>query len=86
MCIQVIERYAVCRCLYYKHQVDACSNYRRRGHDVQTREILVGYTCPKHSSTGSQPGGRYYDDYPDSGYASGSHRSGGRNADGSFRR
>lgn len=85
MCIQVIERYAVCRCLYYKHQVDACSNYRRRGHDVQTREVLVGYTCNKHSTNGSQSS-QYYD-YPDSGYASGSEQgSSGRNADGSFRR
>ena len=49
MCIQVIERYWVCRCLYYKHQVDACSNYRRKGHDVQCREVMVGSACPKHS-------------------------------------
>ena len=48
MCIQVIERYASCRCIYYKHQVDACSNYRRKGHDVQCRDILVTYTCPYH--------------------------------------
>ena len=49
-CIQVIERYSVCRCLYYKHNVVPCANYRRRGHDVAIREILVGYTCPKHST------------------------------------
>ncbi len=51
MCIQVVERYAVCGCLYYKHQVDACSNYRKRGHEVRTVEVLVGYSCPKHSSS-----------------------------------
>lgn len=51
MCIQVVERYAECGCLYYKHQVDACPHYRRRGHDVVTRKILVGYTCPSHSSS-----------------------------------
>ena len=48
MCIQVFERYASCRCLYYKHQVDACSNYRRKGHDVQSRDVLVADKCPKH--------------------------------------
>ena len=51
MCIQVVERYSACGCLYYSHQVDKCSNYRKRGHDVQSREVLVGYTCPKHSSS-----------------------------------
>ena len=59
MCIQVIERYALCRCLYYKHQIDFCSNYRRRGHCVQCREILVGYACLKHS------GLKHSDDKPD---------------------
>ena len=48
MCVQVIERYAVCRCLYYKHPVDVCSYYRKKGCDVQCREILVGYTCSNH--------------------------------------
>ncbi len=51
MCIQVIERYASCRCLYYKHSVEACPSYRRRGHNVTAREVLVGYTCPTHSSS-----------------------------------
>ena len=51
MCIQLVERYAVCGCLYYRHQVDACPNSRKRGHDVRIREILVGYTCPNHSTT-----------------------------------
>ena len=50
MCIQISERYAACGCLYYKHQVDACLNYRRRGHDVQSRKVLVGYSCPTCSS------------------------------------
>ena len=51
MCIQLVERYTVCRCLYYKHQVDVCPNYKKQGHGVQSREILVGYTCPQHSSS-----------------------------------
>ena len=50
MCIQVVERYAVCRCIYLKHQVDFCSNYRHKGHDIHCRDILVGYTCQDHSS------------------------------------
>ena len=52
--------YAVCGCLYYKHQVDTCPNYRRRGHDVKTRKVLVGYSCPKHSSSAvyREPGAR----------------------------
>ena len=60
MCIQVVEVYAVCGCLYYKHQVDTCPNYRRRGHDVKTRKVLVGYSCPKHSSSAvyREPGAR----------------------------
>ena len=41
MCIRVFERYAVCRCLYYTHDVDQCSNYMRRGHAVRYREVLV---------------------------------------------
>ena len=51
MCIQVVERYGICGCLYYKHQVDACPNYRKRGHDVRSSEVAIGYTCPKHSSS-----------------------------------
>ena len=84
MCIKIVERYAVCRCIYYSHSVDACPAYGRRGHSVKTREVLVGYTCSRHSSNGSQSANQY--NYPDSGYASGSRHSSGRNADGSFRR
>ena len=70
MCIQVIELYAVCRCLYYKHEIDPCPSYGRRGHEVMIRELLVGYACLIHSNNGSQPTLDRY--YPDSGYASGS--------------
>ena len=52
MCIQVVERYAVCRCLYYKHEVDASSTCKSRGHKVQTREVSVGYSCATHSPKG----------------------------------
>ena len=52
MCIQVVERYTICRCLYYKHAIDRCEDHSRRAHRVQTREVLVGYTCPEHSLSG----------------------------------
>ena len=51
MCIQVVERYALCGCLYYKHQVDPCPQYGRWRHFFQFREVLVEYTCPQHSSS-----------------------------------
>jgi len=50
MCIQVIERYAVCRCIYYIHEVDRCALYGQRGHEVSERVVDVGYTCPDHSA------------------------------------
>ncbi|KAI5781942.1 hypothetical protein EDC01DRAFT_235021 [Geopyxis carbonaria] len=49
MCIRVVERYAVCKCVYYVHGVDQCSAYGRRGHEVEDRTVLVGHTCPQHS-------------------------------------
>lgn len=86
MCIKIVERYAVCKCIYYSHAVDACPAYGRRDHAVRTREVLVGYTCSKHSRT--RPTSAQGSSYADSGYASGSTSRGssGRNADGSFRR
>ena len=49
MCIKVVERYASCRCIYYSHDVDACPAYGRRGHTTKTQEVLVGYSCSKHT-------------------------------------
>ncbi|KAF2211665.1 hypothetical protein CERZMDRAFT_42825 [Cercospora zeae-maydis SCOH1-5] len=49
MCIQVIERYSVCKCLYYKHAVDPCPAMRQRGHQLKEKTILVGYACASHS-------------------------------------
>ena len=49
MCYQIIEKFAVCGCLYCKHAVDPCARYGLRDHTVQERVILVGYTCPRHS-------------------------------------
>ena len=48
MCIKVVERYSVCRCIYYSHAADTCPAYGRRGHSIKTQEILVGYNCTRH--------------------------------------
>ncbi|CAF9923512.1 hypothetical protein IMSHALPRED_005947 [Imshaugia aleurites] len=53
MCIKVVERYAVCRCIYYSHAVDTCPAYGRRGHSIKTIEVLVGYTCSSSWHTGN---------------------------------
>ncbi|KIM99278.1 hypothetical protein OIDMADRAFT_201904, partial [Oidiodendron maius Zn] len=49
MCYLVVERYSVCRCLYYKHSIDTCHAYGRAGHQIQERTVLVGYACVNHS-------------------------------------
>jgi hypothetical protein len=46
MCIRVIEKWAVCGCIYYTHAVDACPAYGQHG--VSDKVIHVGYACPKH--------------------------------------
>jgi len=48
MCYQLVEVYAICRCLYYKHPVDKCAAYERPGHEVVRRTIPVGYACSLH--------------------------------------
>ncbi|CAD0115200.1 unnamed protein product [Aureobasidium uvarum] len=50
MCIQVVERYAVCRCLYHRHSIDPCAAYGSRSHGITERVVFVGYKCPTHSS------------------------------------
>ncbi|KAL0631673.1 hypothetical protein Q9L58_009465 [Maublancomyces gigas] len=37
MCMRVVERYAVCKCVYFTHGIDQCSAYGRRGHLVQDK-------------------------------------------------
>jgi hypothetical protein len=32
MCIQIIERFSVCRCIYYRHAVDPCPARAQRHH------------------------------------------------------
>ena len=48
MCYQVVERYSVCRCLYYKHAIGPCAAHGERGHAVQEKTVLVGYVCSSH--------------------------------------
>ncbi|KAJ5951713.1 uncharacterized protein N7479_010126 [Penicillium vulpinum] len=70
MCYKVVERYSVCKCLYFEHSIDPCSAYGQRGHEVQEKTVLVGYTCDKHSGHGLSavsPGARQWSD---SGYGS----------------
>ncbi|KAF8846649.1 hypothetical protein BDZ45DRAFT_812167 [Acephala macrosclerotiorum] len=54
MCYLVVERYSVCRCLYYQHSVDYCSAYGTKNHPVQERTVLVGYSCEDHSHSEQQ--------------------------------
>ena len=49
MCYRVVERYSVCRCIYYKHIIDMCAAHGQKGHVVTEKTVLVGYSCAKHS-------------------------------------
>lgn len=72
MCYQVVERYSVCKCLYYKHAVDQCRAAGQHGHRVQEKTVLVGYACSVHSSHRPEAvGGSGV--LPDSGYGSGAY-------------
>ncbi|KAL3422551.1 hypothetical protein PVAG01_06707 [Phlyctema vagabunda] len=74
MCYLVVERYSVCRCLYYKHSVDMCAAYGQQGHRIHEKTVLVGYACEAHSAAyQAQPSS--YEGYPDSGYGSTSQSS-----------
>ncbi|KAL0264503.1 hypothetical protein SLS55_000453 [Diplodia seriata] len=74
MCYQVVERYAVCRCLYHKHAIDPCAQYGQYGHSVQEKTVLVGYACNVHTnySLAAPSSSSGYDSQlpPDSGYSS----------------
>ena len=50
MCVQLVERYAGCDCLYYEHDVDPCSAKNTLGHEIQIRVVPIGYTCSQHRS------------------------------------
>jgi len=73
MCYVIVERYSVCRCLYYQHSVDMCIAYGQAGHDTLEKTILVGYLCPDHdtqssSATHYQQQEEHQGRYSDSGY------------------
>jgi hypothetical protein len=71
MCIQIVELYAVCKCIYYRHGIDRCAAYGHAGHQIVEKVIYVGYTCGTHSQQrqGSSSAVRYAG-LPDSGYSS----------------
>lgn len=48
MCLRLVERYSRCKCIYYRHAVDPCAEYKRN-HGVRERTLLVGYSCQEHS-------------------------------------
>jgi hypothetical protein len=75
MCYLVVERYSVCRCLYYKHPVDMCSAYGQPHHPIQERTVLVGYSCEEHSNYQPQQETSSRAGYSDSGYGTASHGS-----------
>jgi len=69
MCYQIVERYAVCKCLYHKHAIDPCQNYGRPGHSATEKTVLVGFACPDHgkskatvSTTSAAHGSRHSND------------------------
>ena len=55
MCYFIVERYSVCRCLYYRHDIDRCSKYGQEGHRPLEKTILVGYACHEHQGGQSPP-------------------------------
>ncbi|CAG8310412.1 unnamed protein product [Penicillium salamii] len=55
MCYKVVERYSVCKCLYFEHSIDPCQAYGQRGHTVQEKTVLVGYACDRHSRSSGGP-------------------------------
>ena len=75
MCYLVVERYSVCRCLYYKHSIDMCPAYGQHGHSVVERTLLVGYACEKHSNYEQEQYSSSHNPYSDSGYGTASHGS-----------
>ncbi|KAA8910261.1 hypothetical protein FN846DRAFT_751409, partial [Sphaerosporella brunnea] len=50
MCFRVVERYAVCQCVYFVHGIDQCGAYGQLGHQLEERVVLVGHTCPHHAA------------------------------------
>lgn len=70
MCYRLVERFSVCRCVYYKHNIDMCAAANQQGHAIQEKTILVGYLCGVHSDSDSHQSRSSPTGFPDSGYAS----------------
>ena len=51
MCLQLVEVYAACGCLYYKHPVDPCHLAGEKNHEVTRNETKVGYACSRHTAS-----------------------------------
>lgn len=71
MCYIIVERYSVCRCLYYKHSVDMCAAHGTQNHNIEEKEVLVGYACEDHSQQ-EQEHNAQQGHYSDSGYGTAS--------------
>ncbi|KAH7084898.1 transcription factor PAP1-domain-containing protein [Paraphoma chrysanthemicola] len=50
MCYQVVQRYSVCRCLYYKSAIVSCAAKAQSGHSVIQKTVLVDFACSVHSN------------------------------------
>lgn len=70
MCYRLVERYSVCRCVYYEHNIDMCAAANQQGHRIQEKTILVGYLCGHHSDRDTHQSSSSPTGFPDSGYAS----------------
>jgi len=53
MCYQIVERYALCGCIYHVHPIDPCGRASQRGHAVTIRESFIDYGCSRHPDTES---------------------------------
>ncbi|KAH8154974.1 uncharacterized protein LAJ45_01507 [Morchella importuna] len=58
MCMRVVERYAVCKCVYFTHGVDQCGAYGRRGHmevhiATSTQIGVLAVDLPPHHHHGA---------------------------------
>jgi hypothetical protein len=71
MCIQIIERYSVCRCIYHRHSIDPCPARAQRGHHIQEKIVYVGYACNLHARTRAEQQPLQRHKFSDSGYSSG---------------
>ena len=54
-CIQLIERYSACGCLYFEHSVDPCSAINTIGHEIVVKDVLVAYFCSYHDPVKGVP-------------------------------